>query len=98
MSCCKIWFKNIFSETDSGRLKQKRMELKSKLSDHDLNFQTAKILKWLEKGHFVKIDIKVAKGSGKDEAEDIKKRIENEMSEHKDLLGLNNSKLIITVK
>jgi len=85
-------------ETDSGRLKQKQMELKSKLSDHDLSFQTAKIVKWLQKGHFVKIEIKVAQGGTKQDAEALKKKIEEGMSEHQDLLGQNNSKLIINAK
>lgn len=85
-------------ETDSGRLKQKQMELKSKLSDHDLSFQTAKIVKWLEKGHFVKIEIKVAQGGTKQDAEALKKKIEEGMAEHQDLLGQNNSKLIINTK
>eukprot|EP00092_Neocalanus_flemingeri_P003513 GFUD01003767.1.p1 GENE.GFUD01003767.1~~GFUD01003767.1.p1 ORF type:complete len:210 (-),score=45.81 GFUD01003767.1:111-740(-) len=85
-------------ETDTGRLKQKQMELKTRLSDHDLSFQTAKILKWLQKGHFVKVEIKVAKESTKEDAEALKKKIEQEMSEHKEILGLSNSKLIISTK
>eukprot|EP00090_Calanus_glacialis_P008188 TRINITY_DN16503_c0_g1_i1.p1 TRINITY_DN16503_c0_g1~~TRINITY_DN16503_c0_g1_i1.p1 ORF type:complete len:210 (-),score=62.92 TRINITY_DN16503_c0_g1_i1:54-683(-) len=85
-------------ETDSGRLKQKQMELKSKLSDNDLSFQTAKILKWLQKGHFVNINIKVARGDTKDDAAALKKKIEDGMSEHKDMLGANNSKLVINIK
>ena len=89
---------HFFLETESGRLKQKQIELKSKLTDHDLSFQTAKILKWLEKGHFVRVDIKIAKGSDKADAEKIKLKIESEMSNHKVLLGLNNSKLVINMK
>ena len=74
------------------------MELKSKLSDNDLSFQTAKILKWLQKGHFVNINIKVARGDTKDDAAALKKKIEDGMSEHKDMLGANNSKLVINIK
>jgi len=85
-------------ETDSGRLKQKQIELKTKLSDHDLNVQTSKMVKWLEKGNFVKVDIKIAKEGVKSDAEALKKKIEDQMLGHKDLLGLNNSKLIINVK
>jgi len=85
-------------ETESGRLKQKQIELKSQLTDHDLSFQTAKIKKWLQKGHFVKIEIKLAKGDVKANAENLKTKILTEMSEHKELLGLQNSKLVINVK
>jgi len=88
----------VIYETESGRLKQKQIELKSKLTDHDLCFQTAKISKWLQKGHFVRVDIKLAKGSDKADAEKIKLKIEAEMSDHKELLGQNNSKLVINIK
>jgi len=85
-------------ETDSGRLKQKQLELKTKMSDHDLSFKISSVIKWLKKGHFVRVDIKIAKGGTKADAEALKKKIEDEMADHQELLGQNNSKLIVNLK
>ena len=46
----------------------------------------------------MRVDIKLAKGSDKADAEKIKLKIEAEMSDHKELLGQNNSKLVINIK
>ena len=50
-------------ETEQGKAKMKQMDLKSRISDNDFQYQAAKIVKWLEKGQFVNVTIKVAKGS-----------------------------------
>ena len=68
------------------------MELKSRITDNDFQFQGDKILKWLEKGQFVSVTIKVAKSSSKDEAEDVKKKIEKLVADHG---AINASKLTI---
>ena len=53
-------------------------------------------MKWLEKGNFVTVTIKVAKESSKEEAENLKKRIEALLTENKDLIP-NTSRLTIKV-
>ena len=58
--------------------------------------QSAKLLKWLEKGNFVTVSIKVARESSREEAENLKKRIEALLVENKDLIP-NASRLTIKV-
>ena len=82
-------------ETETGRVKQKQLELKSKLSDHDLSIQTSKIVKWLQKGNFVQIEIKTARDSTKEDAVKVQKKIEDVVSELKEF---NNSKLKFKIK
>merc|ERR1711972_585838 len=52
-------------ETEGSRVKQKLLELKSRLNEDDLNVKIDKVHKWLSKGYFVNIVIKVAKNSTK---------------------------------
>merc|ERR1719365_371259 len=52
-------------ETEGARVKQKLVELKSRVNEDDLNIKIDKIQKWLTKGNFVNIVIKVAKNSNK---------------------------------
>lgn len=73
-------------EMDGGKLKLKELDLKSRITENDFTVQTAKILKWLEKGNFVAVSIKVARESSKEEAENLKKRIEALLVENKDLI------------
>ena len=53
-------------------------------------------MKWLEKGNFVTVSIKVARESSREEAENLKKRIEALLIENKDLIP-NASRLTIKV-
>ena len=85
-----------FAETEEGRIKQKQLELKSKISDNDFQFQVAKILKWLEKGQFVSVTIKVASRGSKEDAESLKKRIEKFIADNSDVIT-NASRLSIKV-
>ena len=85
-----------FAETEEGRIKQKQLELKSKISDNDFQFQVAKILKWLEKGQFVSVSIKVASRGSKEDAESLKKRIEKFIADNSDVIT-NASRLSIKV-
>ena len=77
-------------------MKLKELDLKSRITENDFSVQSAKLLKWLEKGNFVTVTIKVAKESSKEEAENLKKRIEALLTENKDLI-LNTSRLTIKV-
>ena len=90
------------SETEGSRVKQKLLELKSRLNEDDLNVKIDKVHKWLTKGYFVNIVIKVAKNSTKKDAEAIKSKIDSAAltwkAEDADILGVKNSKLIITIK
>lgn len=81
-SLCSI----TITEMDGGKLKLKELDLKSRITENDFTVQTAKILKWLEKGNFVAVSIKVARESSKEEAENLKKRIEALLVENKDLI------------
>ena len=88
---------------EGGRLKQKQLELKSRVDDRDLDTQTAKLHKWLQKGNFVVINIKTAKRSDKKEAEAVKARIEAKVAEWskeggEELVGRNSARLKINVK
>ena len=91
-----------FPETEGSRVKQKLVELKSRVNEDDLNIKIDKMGKWLTKGNFVNIVIKVAKNSNKKEAEAVKSKIEAAAAlwkaENADILGTNNAKLIITIK
>ena len=90
------------SETEGSRVKQKLLELKSRLNQDDLNVKIDKVHKWLSKGYFVNIVIKVAKNSTKKDAEAVKSKIDSAAltwkAEDADILGVKNSKLIITIK
>ena len=77
-------------------MKLKELDLKSRITENDFSVQSAKLLKWLEKGNFVMVTIKVAKESSKEEAENLKKRIEALLTENKDLIP-NTSRLAIKV-
>ena len=70
------------------------MELKSKISDNDFQFQAEKVIKWLGKGQFVSVTIKMAKSSSKEEAELVKSKLEKFVSDHGDL---NPSKLSVKI-
>ena len=72
------------------------MELKSKISDNDFQYQVAKIAKWLEKGQFVSVTIKVASASSREDAEALKKKIEKFITDNSDLIT-NASRLTIKV-
>jgi len=89
-------------ETEGSRVKQKLLELKSRLNEDDLNVKIDKVHKWLSKGYFVNIVIKVAKNSTKKDAEAVKSKIDSAAltwkAEDADILGVKNSKLIITIK
>ena len=64
LSTLKLVYNNSYfiAETEEdGKIKQKQLELKSRISDNDFQFQGAKIIKWLEKGQFVSVSIKTAK-------------------------------------
>ena len=84
------------TELDGGKLKLKELDLKSRITENDFTVQSAKILKWLEKGNFVSVSIKVARESSKEEAENLKKRIEALLVENKDLIP-NPSRLTFKV-
>ena len=84
------------TELDGGKLKLKELDLKSRITENDFTVQSAKILKWLEKGNFVSVSIKVARESSKEEAENLKKRIEALLVENKDLIP-NASRLTFKV-
>ena len=84
------------TELDGGKLKMKELDLKSRITENDFTVQSAKILKWLEKGNFVTVSIKVARESSKEEAENLKKRIEALLVENKDLIP-NTSRLTFKV-
>lgn len=86
-----------FSEIDGGRVKRKELELKSKISDHDFSFQTAKIIKMLEKENFVAVKIKLAKEGANEDAERLKNKILAEVENNKDILGEKESRLSITI-
>ena len=83
-------------------MKQKLVELKSRVNEDDLNIKIDKIQKWLTKGNFVNIVIKVAKHSNKKEAEAVQCKIEAAATlwkaENPDILGTNNARLKITDK
>ena len=74
------------AELEGGKLKLKELDLKSRITENDFNYQSTKILKWLERGNFVTVTIKVAKESSREEAENLKKRIEELLTENKDLI------------
>ena len=84
------------TELEGGKLKLKELDLKSRITENDFTVQSAKILKWLEKGNFVTVSIKVARESSREEAENLKKRIEALLVENKDLIP-NASRLTIKV-
>ena len=67
-------------------MKLKELDLKSRITENDFNYQSTKILRWLERGNFVTVTIKVAKESSREEAENLKKRIEELLTENKDLI------------
>ena len=102
ISCSIVFNFSLLTETEGARVKQKLVELKSRVNEDDLNTKIDKVHKWLSKGNFVNIVIKVAKNSNKKEAEAVKSKIEAAASswraESADLLGTNNAKLIITIK
>ena len=81
---------------DGSKLKLKELDLKSRITENDFSVQSAKLLKWLEKGNFVTVTIKVARESSKEEAENLKKRIEALLAENKDSIP-NTSRLTIKV-
>ena len=81
---------------DGSKLKLKELDLKSRITENDFSVQSAKLLKWLEKGNFVTVTIKVARESSKEEAENLKKRIEALLAENKDSIT-NTSRLTIKV-
>ena len=95
LSTLKLVYNNSYfiAETEEdGKIKQKQLELKSRISDNDFQFQGAKIIKWLEKGQFVSVSIKTAKSSSKDEAEEVKRKIETLVADNGDI---NASRLTI---
>ena len=53
-----------------------------------------KILKWLEKGQFVNVTIKVAKGSSPEEAETLKQKIYKLLEDNQDIIP-NKSRLTV---
>ena len=81
-------------ETEQGKAKMKQMDLKSRISDNDFQYQAAKIVKWLEKGQFVNVTIKVAKGSSPEEAETLKQKIYKLLEDNQDIIP-NKSRLTI---
>ena len=72
----------------------KQMDLKSRISDNDFQYQAAKIVKWLEKGQFVNVTIKVAKGSSPEEAETLKQKIYKLLEDNQDIIT-NKSRLSV---
>ena len=91
-------------EGQGGRVKQKQLELKSRVDDRDLDTQTTKLHKWLQKGNFVIINIKTAKRSDKKDAEAVKAKIEAKVAEwtrdggEEELVGWSSARLKIIVK
>ena len=81
-------------ETEQGKAKMKQMDLKSRISDNDFQYQAAKIVKWLEKGQFVNVTIKVAKGSSPEEAETLKQKIYKLLEDNQDIIP-NKSRLTV---
>ena len=81
-------------ETEQGKAKMKQMDLKSRISDNDFQYQAAKIVKWLEKGQFVNVTIKVAKGSSPEEAETLKQKIYKLLQDNQDIIP-NKSRLTV---
>ena len=77
-------------------MKRKELELKSKISDHDFSFQTAKIIKMLTKENFVAVKIKLARNGSSEDAERLKTKILAEVENNKDILGEKASRLSIT--
>ena len=60
--------------------------MKSRITDNDFQYQVAKIVKWLEKGQFVTLTIKTSKSGSRDDAEDLKKKVEKAVAENKDII------------
>ena len=85
------------SEIDGGRVKRKELELKSKISDHDFSFQTAKIIKMLLKENFVAVKIKLTRDGANEDAERLKGKILAEVENNQDILGEKVSRLSITI-
>jgi len=83
-------------------VRQKVLELKSRVNEDDLRVKTDKVLKWLQKGNFVNIVIKVARNSSKKEAEEVRAGLEATAARWSEgspeLLGKGGSRLIITIK
>ncbi|XP_023321468.1 translation initiation factor IF-3, mitochondrial [Eurytemora carolleeae] len=84
-------------ETEEGRIKQKALELSAKISEHDLRFRLTQIKKWLIKGDFVKVQIKVGKGGKVERAEELEKIILQEFQEIPEILGTSQAKLKIKI-
>eukprot|EP00088_Acartia_fossae_P030325 TRINITY_DN31297_c0_g1_i1.p1 TRINITY_DN31297_c0_g1~~TRINITY_DN31297_c0_g1_i1.p1 ORF type:complete len:284 (-),score=41.42 TRINITY_DN31297_c0_g1_i1:63-878(-) len=82
-------------ETDDGRIKQKTLEIKSKISEHDFRIQIEKVRKWLAKGDFVKVVIKC---KAKSEGESMEKSILEAFEDRQDLLGVSNAKLKFNIR
>jgi len=78
-------------ETSDGRIKQKTLELKEKILEHDLKFQLEKVRKWLTKGDFVKINIK----RDKQAKVALESRILEYFRDDQELLGTNGAKMRI---
>ena len=69
--------------------------MKSKITDHDFEFQVAKIIKWLQKENFVAVKIKTTSDTTSQDAERLKENILKEVQNNEDILGDRMSRLTI---
>ena len=85
-------------------MKQKSIELKSRLDANDFKTKTDQIHKFLLKGNFVNVTIKMAKHSTMKDAEGLKIKIEEAALEWSkenpelEVLAKGSSRLIINIK
>ena len=84
-----------FVEVEGGRVKRKELDMKSKITDHDFEFQVAKIIKWLQKENFVAVKIKTTRDTTSQDAERLKEKILKEVQNNEDILGDRMSRLTI---
>ena len=80
---------------EGGRVKRKELDMKSKITDHDFEFQVAKIIKWLQKENFVAVKIKTTSDTTSQDAERLKEKILKEVQNNEDILGDRMSRLTI---
>ena len=83
--------KEVMQTKDLGIVRQKIVEMKTSISDHDLGVQLDKIRKWLEKGRFVKVAIK----GPKDDQNDLQTKICDTLADQKELVS---SRLMFQLK
>jgi translation initiation factor IF-3 len=83
--------RELLDTEQAGRLKLKSVDIRGKISEHDLGVQLKKIRGWLEGGKFVKVNIKA--GGDKVHAAEMEAKVLKHFSEEPELLGKSNAKL-----